>query len=125
MPGPAHEAGRLRAVEVRGSDYVGPGIGENGHVTRVLPAALQGKAVTVIGRTDRPHTYTDVQDVARTLVAAVGDPSSHGRTWNVPSNPPRTQEQALTDVLHALVVRRSPCAGCRWGWSGPSAWSRP
>ncbi|MDK8174105.1 NAD-dependent epimerase/dehydratase family protein [Curtobacterium citreum] len=111
----AHEAGRLRAVEVRGSDYVGPGIGENGHVTRVLPGALQGKAVTVIGRTDRPHTYTDVQDVARTLVAAVDDPSSHGRTWNVPSNPPRTQEQALTDVLHAAGRPPVPVRGLPMG----------
>ncbi len=39
----AHEAGRLRAVEVRGSDYVGPGIGQNGHVTRVLPPPCRGR----------------------------------------------------------------------------------
>ena len=48
----SHRAGRSRAVEVRASDYVGSGIGENGHVTRVLPAALQGKAVSMVGRTD-------------------------------------------------------------------------
>ncbi|WP_439693851.1 NAD-dependent epimerase/dehydratase family protein [Curtobacterium sp. SP.BCo] len=97
----AHEAGRVRAVEVRASDYVGPGIGENGHITRVLPAALQGKAVSMVGRTDLPHTFTDVLDVARTLVAAAEDPSAHGRTWMVPSNAPRSQRQALTEVLAA------------------------
>jgi len=109
----AHDAGRVRAVEVRASDYVGPGIGENGHVTRVLPAALAGKSVSMVGRTDLPHTFTDVLDVARTLVAAAEDPNAHGRTWMVPSNPPRTQQQALTDVLAAVgkppvTVRRMP-----------------
>ncbi|WIB00863.1 NAD-dependent epimerase/dehydratase family protein [Curtobacterium sp. MCBA15_012] len=98
----AHEAGRLRAVEVRGADYVGPGVGANGHVTRVLPGALRGRAATVIGRTDQPHSYTDVGDVARTLVAATDDPTAHGRTWIVPTNAPRTQEQALTDVLRSV-----------------------
>jgi nucleoside-diphosphate-sugar epimerase len=97
----AHEAGRLRTVEVRGADYVGPGIGENGHVTRVLPRALRGGSVTMMGRTDVLHTFTDVLDVARTLVAAADDPTAHGRTWLVPSNPPRTQAQVLTDVLAA------------------------
>jgi nucleoside-diphosphate-sugar epimerase len=97
----AHRAGRLRAVEVRASDYTGTGTGQNAHVTRVLPAALRGKAVRMIGRTDLPHTFTDVLDVARTLVAAADDPSAHGRTWNVPSNPPVSQAQALTDVLAA------------------------
>lgn len=109
----AHEAGRLRAVEVRASDYVGPGIGENGHVTRVLPAALQGKAVSMIGRTDLPHSFTDVLDVARTLVAAVDDQESHGRTWIVPTNAPRSQRQAVTEMLAAagrppVTVRRVP-----------------
>ncbi|MGN6407424.1 MAG: NAD-dependent epimerase/dehydratase family protein [Curtobacterium sp.] len=114
----AHEAGRLRAVEVRASDYVGTGIGENGHITRVLPAALRGKAVSMIGRTDLPHTFTDVLDVARTLVAAAADETTHGRTWMVPSNAPRSQVQALTEVLAAagkppVTVRRLPAGMLR------------
>jgi nucleoside-diphosphate-sugar epimerase len=102
----AHRAGRVRAVEVRASDYMGSGTGQNAHVTRVLPAALRGKGARMIGRTDLPHTFTDVLDVARTLVAAADDPAAHGRTWNVPSNPPVSQAQALTDVLAA--AGRSP-----------------
>lgn len=114
----AHEAGRVRAVEVRASDYVGPGIGGNGHVTRVLPAALRGKAVSMIGRTDLPHSFTDVLDVARTLVAAADDQGSHGRTWMVPSNEPRSQRQAVTEMLAAagkppVTVRRLPAGMLR------------
>ena len=102
-----HDAGRIRAVEIRGSDYVGTGVGANGHVSRQVPGLLAGKRATVIGRKDQPHTFTDVLDSARLLVAAAGDESAHGRTWHVPSNPARTQEQVLTDVM-ASVGRPAP-----------------
>lgn len=97
-----HDAGRIRTVEVRGSDYMGTGVGKNGHVTRQIPGALQGKRAWVIGRKDQPHTYTDVLDTARLLIAAAEDETAHGRTWHVPSNPPRTQVQAITDVLASI-----------------------
>lgn len=97
-----HEAGRIRAVEVRGSDYVGTGVGDNGHVTRQIPGALKGKRSMVIGRKDQPHTFTDVLDTARLLIASAADEASFGRTWHVPSNPPRTQEQAINDVLASV-----------------------
>ncbi|GAA3611690.1 NAD-dependent epimerase/dehydratase family protein [Microlunatus ginsengisoli] len=96
-----HDAGRIRAVEVRGSDYVGAGVGPNGHVTRHLPAATQGKAAWVIGRPDLPHSWTDVLDMARTLAAVADRPDSWGRVWHAPTNEPRSQRQALTDVLAA------------------------
>lgn len=98
----AHDAGRVRAVEVRASDYMGPGVGANGHVSRQVPGALRGRRALMMGRTDLPHTFTDVGDVARTLVAAAEDPGAHGRAWHVPSNPAVTQAQALTDVLASV-----------------------
>ena len=97
-----HEQGRIRAVEVRGSDYVGPGVGANGHVTRQLPGLRKGRRAWVIGRKDVPHTFTDVLDVARLLVAAAEDPSAHGRVWHVPSHPARTQQQVLTEMADLM-----------------------
>ena len=97
-----HEQGRIRTVEVRGSDYVGPGVGDNGHVTRQLPALRAGKRAWVIGRKDVPHTFTDVLDVARLLIAAADDASAHGRVWHVPSHPARTQQQVLTEMTDAM-----------------------
>jgi len=97
-----HDAGRIRTVEVRGSDYMGTGVGGNGHITRLVPAALKGKRAWVFNAKDVPHTFTDVLDTARLLIAAAEDESAHGRTWHVPSNPPRTQEQAITDVLTSV-----------------------
>ncbi len=97
----AHRAGRVRAVEVRAGDYVGAGVGEGGHVPRVVPRALQGKAVRVIGDPHQPHTWTDVLDVARALVTVAGEPEAWGRVWHAPSNAPRTQAQAVTDICQA------------------------
>ena len=106
-----HEAGRLRAVEVRGADYVGAGVGGNGHITRHLSTATKGKAAWVIGKPDLPHTWTDVADMARTLAAVADRPEVWGQVWHAPSNAPRSQRQALTDVLaaggHAPVAVRS------------------
>ena len=102
-----HQAGRIRTVEVRGSDYMGPGVGGNGHVSRQVPGLLEGKRAWVIGKKDVPHAFTDVQDVARLLVAAAEDETALGRTWNVPSNPAVTQRQALTDVM-AAAGRQAP-----------------
>ena len=96
-----HEAGRLRAVEVRGSDYMGPGVGDNGHVTRQVPALLEGKAVRVLGSPDQPHSWTDVRDMARAMVAVAGRPDTWGRVWHAPTNPPRSQREALADVSRA------------------------
>lgn len=97
-----HEAGRIRAVEVRGSDYMGGPLGENGHVPRVVPAALQGKTVRVIGSAHQPHTFTDVVDMGRALVAVAETESALGRVWHAPSNPPRTQAEAVNDVLASV-----------------------
>jgi nucleoside-diphosphate-sugar epimerase len=96
----AHQAGRVRAFEVRGSDYIGAG-GPEGHISRALPIALAGHGVRMVGRVDQPHTFTDVKDVARVLVAALDDPTAHGRTWHVPSHAPVTQRQAMDELMDA------------------------
>jgi nucleoside-diphosphate-sugar epimerase len=97
-----HLRGELRAVEVRGSDYMGPGIGANAHVPRLVPRALHGKGVQVFGDPDQPHTWTDVLDMARSLVAVAGRDHTWGRIWHAPSNAPRTQREAVNDVCAAM-----------------------
>ncbi|HSV40519.1 MAG TPA: epimerase, partial [Nocardioidaceae bacterium] len=96
---------RIRAVEVRGSDYLGAPMGDNGHVPRVIPRALQGKGVTVIGSPDQPHTFTDVLDMGRALALVATEESAWGRVWHAPSNAPRTQAQAVNDVLASVGAK--------------------
>ncbi len=101
-----HEAGRIKAVEVRGSDYMGPRVSTaTGHIARVAPAALDGKTVRVFGSPDQPHSFTDVRDMARALVLVAGEPSAWGRVWHAPTNPAKTQTEVLHDVA-ASVGRR-------------------
>jgi nucleoside-diphosphate-sugar epimerase len=98
-----HDVGRIKAVEVRGSDYVGPRVSTTtGHIARVAPAALQGKTVRVFGSPDQPHSFTDVRDMARALVRVAGEPSAWGRVWHAPTNPAKTQTEVLHDVAASV-----------------------
>lgn len=112
----AHDAGRLRAVEVRASDYMGAGVGDGSHICRVAPRALAGRPVRVIGSAHQPHTWTDVRDVARALDVAAREERAWGRVWHAPSNPPRTQAEAVADVC-AAVGRSGVRVSAYPGWA--------
>ncbi len=99
----ANDAGRIRATEVRGSDYVCPGA-QSMLGDRVMPRILAGKNVQLIGDIDQPHTWTAPIDVARMIVTAAADPRGWGRAWHVPSNPPRSQREAVADLAAAAGV---------------------
>jgi nucleoside-diphosphate-sugar epimerase len=99
----AHDAGRIRATEVRGSDYLCPGpqsmLGD-----RVMPRILAGKGVQLVGDVDQPHTWTAPVDMARTLITAAADERGWGRVWHAPSNAPRTQREVVQDLAAAAGV---------------------
>jgi len=96
----AHRAGRVRACEVRASDFVGPGA-ESALGERILRRLRKGKSVSVLGSPDRAHTWSYTGDVARMLVVAGTDPRAWGCAWHVPSDEPRTQRQAIEDLTKA------------------------
>jgi nucleoside-diphosphate-sugar epimerase len=108
-----HDQGRIRAVEVRASDYAGAGVGGNGHLTRNVPAALAGRPVWFMGDPDQPHSWTDVLDVGRALATVAEHPGAYGRVWLAPTNPPRSAREATADVLAEagrpmVAMRRIP-----------------
>ncbi|WP_336921734.1 NAD-dependent epimerase/dehydratase family protein [Aquipuribacter sp. SD81] len=119
----AHDAGRVRVVEVRASDYLDAH--DQSAVHRLLPDLLRGRTLRVIGDPDQPHSWTTTGDTARTLVAVADDPGTHGRVWHVPSNPPRTQREVLADLAAAAgvplprVVGTGPTALRVAGWFSP------
>jgi nucleoside-diphosphate-sugar epimerase len=97
----AHRAGRVRAAEVRASDFVGPAA-ESALGERILGRVRQGRGVSVLGCADRPHTWSFTEDVARMLVVAGTDPRAWGRAWHVPSNEPLSQREAIADLARAV-----------------------
>lgn len=88
-----HEAGRIRATEVRGSDY----IEANSIFSTVLAKPLRaGKRAMVPVSVDVSHSWTSIADVARTLVTAATDDRALGKAWLVPTGSPLTV-RALAD----------------------------
>ena len=84
----AHQAGRLRVVAGRASDFYGPGVGGGSVVgDRFFGALLRGKPAEVLGDPDRLHTYTYIADFGEALVALSETEATWGRAWHVPSAP--------------------------------------
>ncbi|QWF77762.1 NAD-dependent epimerase/dehydratase family protein [Amycolatopsis sp. CA-230715] len=81
----AHEEGRVRAVEVRSSEYLGAGAA-SAYTLMVVPAVLAGAEAAYPGDLDARKSWNHVGDVARTLVAASRQASGTdwGRAWHVP-----------------------------------------
>jgi nucleoside-diphosphate-sugar epimerase len=98
----AHEAGRIRTAEVRGSDYLGANT-VSSFSAMVLPKVLAGKRGSMPADLDAPHSWTYVGDVARTLVAVAADPNAWGRAWHAPTAAPLS--------IRALATRAAELAG--------------
>ncbi|WP_020657472.1 NAD-dependent epimerase/dehydratase family protein [Amycolatopsis benzoatilytica] len=100
-----HAEGRIRAVEVRASDFFGPGVTDGGHLAaRVVPAVLQGRKVQVLGDPDAPHSWTYLPDVARTLVAVAREEKTWGAAWHVPTGAPRSARVMVALLCEAAGV---------------------
>ncbi|MEU7164430.1 NAD-dependent epimerase/dehydratase family protein [Streptomyces morookaense] len=111
-----HEEGRIRAVEVRASDFFGPGVTDGGHLaSRVVPRLLRGRSVSVLGDPDAPHSWTYMPDVAAALVEAAGAEQAWGRAWHVPTAPARSAREMVGRLAAEagtgpVAVRRTPPA---------------
>lgn len=106
----AHEAGRVRATELRASDYVGPGAGARVSLLNeyVVGPASAGKPVRMpIGGVDVPHSWSYVPDVGRFAALLASDDRSWGRVWHVPTAEPRSVREVAADVA-AIVGRPEP-----------------
>ncbi|MGF1595520.1 MAG: NAD-dependent epimerase/dehydratase family protein [Acidimicrobiales bacterium] len=99
----AHEAGRVRVTEVRGSDYLGATANSQVGDT-VVPRLLRGRTARVIGDPTVPHAFTHVADVARLLVTAAADERAWGRAWHVPSHPARPIQRVVDDLAEVAGV---------------------
>jgi nucleoside-diphosphate-sugar epimerase len=99
-----HDAGRIKATEVRGSDYVCAG--EQSRVgLRVLPKILAGKPAQVLGDIDVKHTWTYPLDVARLMQIVATDSKAWGKAWHVPSNEPKTQQELVSELAAVAGIK--------------------
>lgn len=106
----AHDRGDIRAVEVRASDYFGPGATGVAHLGEsFFHAALRSKKAMVVGDPALPHSWSYLPDIASTLIAAA-DSDEWGRVWHVPSGDaiPRT---VIMDQLNTHIGGNGRVAG--------------
>ena len=81
----AHEAGTIRVVIGRASDYFGPR-GLISHMgERVFYPALAGKNAQVMGDPDQPHTFSYLPDVGAGLATLGARDDADGRAWHLPN----------------------------------------
>ena len=82
----AHRHGDITAVEVRASDYFGPGSGGTAHLgSAFFRAVLESKTARVVGKPNVVHSWSYLPDIASTLIAAADYQGEWGRIWHVPS----------------------------------------
>ncbi|HSY15232.1 MAG TPA: NAD-dependent epimerase/dehydratase family protein [Jatrophihabitantaceae bacterium] len=101
----AHESGRARVTEVRGSDYLGSAPSLLSMM--VLPKLLAGRTAMLPVDLDAPHTWTNPREMGRLLVLVATDPRGPGHVWHAPSAAPRSVRQLTADVA-ALAGISSP-----------------
>lgn len=92
----AHQEGKAQVTFGRGSDFFGPYATEQSHLgSRVFPALLKGKAVSMIGNIDVPHTLTYTKDFGKALVILGEHDEAFGQAWHVPNAPTKTKGEVL------------------------------
>jgi Nucleoside-diphosphate-sugar epimerases len=103
----AHEAGRVRAVEVRASDFYGPGCRDQSHLgERFIPRLLAGRPALYLGDPGQPHSWTYAPDVAHALQIAAEDERAWGRPWHVPTGPAVSARQVAERVCELAGAPR-------------------
>jgi nucleoside-diphosphate-sugar epimerase len=110
----AHQAGRLRVVAARASDFFGPGVSDSAVGQRFFGPLAGGKVVRVVGDPDRLHTYTYVPDFGEALVHLSATPEAWGQAWHVPNAP--------TITTRALAEQAAELAGATLRLRGTPRW---
>jgi nucleoside-diphosphate-sugar epimerase len=99
-----HDAGKIRATEVRGSDYICAS-DQSRMGDRVVPRLKAGKSIQLLGALDTLHTWTDPDDVAALMMVVAKEEIAWGKPWHVPSNEPKTQREVVSDIAQELGVQ--------------------
>jgi nucleoside-diphosphate-sugar epimerase len=91
----AHDKGKVRATSGRAADYFGPGAPLSSLGEQVFYPACQGKAATLLGKVDLPHSYTFVPDIGKALVILGEKEEALGQTWHIPSPETMTTREVI------------------------------
>ncbi|MGA7206171.1 MAG: NAD-dependent epimerase/dehydratase family protein [Specibacter sp.] len=112
----AREASATPTVSVSASDFFGPQV-RNAHAgERMVPLVLAGKRVMVVGRTDVPHSFTYVPDLAAAMIGAAARPELWNSVLHAPTNAAVTQRE-MASAFAAAAGLPAPKVGAIPGWA--------
>ncbi len=101
----ARAASATDTVSVVAGDFFGPRV-RNAHAgERMVKQVLAGKSLVVIGRTDQPHSFTYVPDLAAAIIAAADKPQVWNRVWHAPTGPALSQREIAAAFARAAGAR--------------------
>jgi nucleoside-diphosphate-sugar epimerase len=96
----AHQTGKVKAAIGRASDFFGPD--DHTLTGYAIKPAVAGKSVSLIGRTDQPHSFTYIADFGRLLATLGTREEALGQVWFAPTNPPLTQAEFVQRLAGEL-----------------------
>lgn len=99
----AHRAGKVRVALARGSDFFGPHVLGSAVGERVFLPALKGRAASVGGRLDVPHSFTYIDDFGRAMVVLGDRDEALGRAWHVPNDQPEITQRQFVERIFAAI----------------------
>lgn len=109
-----HRDGTVQVVIGRASDYFGPGVLASAMGERVFIPALKGKAASLLGNIDLPHTFSYIGDVGKALVILGEHDDAFGEAWHLPS-PPAITQRAMVEMIFSQLGREPKMqAAGRW-----------
>jgi len=101
----AHDAGRVRALAVRASDFYGPDVPTSVISLFAVARLLKGQPALLPFAPDQPHDFSYVPDVARAIVTLVDAPDdAYGQAWHVPNAPTRTLREVVALAAQLIGV---------------------
>lgn len=98
----AHRSGKVRVAVARASDFYGPAALASAAGERMFGFAVQGKAASVAGDLDAPHTYTYIEDFGKALAILGERDEALGQVWHVPNAETLTTRQFITLIFDQL-----------------------
>lgn len=92
----ARKAHRADTVSVVAGDFFGPRVRTSHAGERMVPVLLKGKSMQVIGRTDQPHSFTYVPDLAAAMIRAAQHPELWNSVLHAPTGAALSQQELAT-----------------------------
>jgi len=121
----AHQAGRIRMVVARASDFYGPHVEGSAFGERFVSQVAAGKKVDIVGDPEALHSVTFVPDLAGAMVRLAREPDAWGRAWHVPNAPAVTQRELVELAAHAAGTHPTIRRVARWQLRALGLFSAP